>query len=410
VGAPEPTLGAHIFSVTELIGGLKLLLEDRVGRVWVVGEISNLRRAGSGHCYFTLKDDAAQVRAVLFRGAARGLAFDPEEGLEVLLYGELGLYEARGELQLVVRHLEPRGRGALQLAIEQLRARLDAEGLFDPARKRALPRHPRRVGVVTSPAGAAVRDVIQVSGRRHPGIPLLIAPTRVQGEGAEAEIAAALERIARQPGVDVVLLVRGGGSLEDFLPFNTEAVVRALCACPVPVVTGVGHEVDVCLADLAADARAPTPSAAAALVLPDREEMRERVGVAGARLRVAMQRLLGHLRGRLAHRQEAMLGRSPAARLATQRAHLEAARRALLPAVGRRIERARASLAGAAGRLDSLSPLAVLGRGYAIVRRERDAAIVRRAAEVAPGDALLIRVAEGEIAASVRAARPPAED
>jgi hypothetical protein len=247
------------FRVSELAGGLRELLEEEVGRVFVVGEISNLRRAPSGHCYFTLKDDQAQLRAVLFRNAAVRLPFDPEDGLEVVVEAELTLYAARGDLQLIVRQMEPRGQGALQLAFEQLRARLEAEGLFDPARKRALPDWPRRVGVVTSPSGAALRDVIQVSGRRMPGIPLLIAPTRVQGDGAEEEIAAALDALGRLSDVDVILLVRGGGSLEDLRPFNTERVARAIVASRVPVVAGVGHEVDLSIADLAADARAPRP-------------------------------------------------------------------------------------------------------------------------------------------------------
>jgi exodeoxyribonuclease VII large subunit len=252
------------FRVSELVGGLRELLEEEVGRVWVVGEISNLRRAPSGHCYFTLKDDQAQLRAALFRSAAVRLPFDPEDGLEVVVEAEVTVYAQRGDLQLIVRQMEPRGQGALQLAFEQLRARLEAEGLFDPARKRALPAWPRRVGVVTSPSGAAVRDVIQVSGRRMPGIALLIAPARVQGDGAEDEIAAALAALGRVPDVDVILLVRGGGSLEDLRPFNTERVARAIAAARVPVVAGVGHEADVSIADLAADARAPTPSAGSA--------------------------------------------------------------------------------------------------------------------------------------------------
>ena len=256
--------GAHIYGVSELLGGLDALLEDRVGRVWLVGEVSNLHRARSGHLYFTLKDDAAQIRAALFRGAARRLAFEPEDGLEVLVHGDVRIYEPRGDLQMVVRQLEPRGEGALQLAFEQLRRRLEAEGLFDAARKRPIPAIPSHVGVVTSPTSAAIRDVLEVSGRRAPALPILIAPTRVQGEGAEREIADALDRLAAREGIDVILLVRGGGSLEDLRAFNSETVARAIVRCPVPVVSGVGHEVDFTIADLAADLRAPTPSACSA--------------------------------------------------------------------------------------------------------------------------------------------------
>ena len=236
-----------------------------MGRVWVSGEISNLHEARSGHRYFTLKDDEGQLRAAFFRGAARTLRFDLEEGMEVRVYAEVSLYEARGDLQLIVREVEPVGQGALQRAFEQLKARLGAEGLFDEARKRPLPAIPRGVGIVTSETGAAVRDVVRVASDRFPGVPLRIVPTRVQGDGSEDEIAAALGDVADVPGIDVVLLVRGGGSLEDLWAFNTEVVVRAVVNCPLPVVSGVGHEVDFTLADAAADARAATPSAAAAL-------------------------------------------------------------------------------------------------------------------------------------------------
>ena len=218
----------RFYRVSELLGGLNALLEERVGRVWVVGEIANLHRAASGHCYFTLKDDDGQMRAALFRRAAERIPFELENGLEVVAYAEVGIYTARGELQLVVHKVEPRGRGALQLAFEQLRGRLAEEGLFALERKRSLPEFPRRVGVVTSPTSAAVRDVIEVSGRRSPATALLISPTRVQGEGAEFEIVRALDAVARQPGVELVLLVRGGGSLEDLWAFNEEVVARAI--------------------------------------------------------------------------------------------------------------------------------------------------------------------------------------
>jgi exodeoxyribonuclease VII large subunit len=393
------------FRVSELLGGLRELLEEEVGRVFVVGEISNLRRAPSGHAYFTLKDDQAQVRAVLFRSAAVRLPFDPEDGLEVVVEAEVTVYAARGDLQLVVRRMEPRGQGALQLAFEQLRARLEAEGLFDAAAKRALPAWPRRVGLVTSSSGAALRDVIEVSGRRMPGIPLLLAPAHVQGEGAEHELAAALDLLGRVPDVDVILLVRGGGSLEDLRPFNTELLARAIRAARVPVVAGVGHEIDVSIADLAADARAPTPSAAAALALPDRADWR-------ARLRALTRRLAGAARARAARagRRLALLGgalraHAPAAKLAAWRARLETLARALEREGAHAVALRRERLAALAARLDALSPLAVLGRGYAIVRAA-DGRVLRSAREVAPGDALRIRLHEGEVEATATKVRP----
>jgi exodeoxyribonuclease VII large subunit len=384
---------------------LRALLEERVGRVWVVGEISNLRRPGSGHVYFTLKDERGQLRAALFRGAARRLAFEPEEGLEVLVYGDLSVYEPRGDLQIIVRQLEPRGLGALQLAFEQLRSRLEAEGLFDPARKRALPPLPRRVGVVTSPTGAALRDVLEVTGRRQPDLPLLIAPTRVQGVGAEDEIAAALDALAAHADLSLILLVRGGGSLEDLQPFNTEVVARAIARSPVPVVSGVGHEIDVTIADLAADVRAPTPSAAAEQAVPDRGALQREFGVAFRRLRGALDACVAEWRARLERECEALRAHAPTARLSAQRQRWLAASRALRRVALARAERSRSRLQQLAGRLDSLSPLAVLGRGYALVRRARDGRIVRSAVEVDAGEALAIRLAEAELDAVVEAVR-----
>jgi exodeoxyribonuclease VII large subunit len=399
-----------VLSVSELLAGLRGLLEQRVGRVWVAGEVSNLHRAASGHYYFTLKDAGAQLRAAMFRSAARRLVFEPEEGLEVLVFGEPSVYEARGDLQLLVRHLEPRGRGALQLAFEQLRARLAGEGLFDAAHKRPLPRVPRCVGVVTSARGAAIHDVIEVSGRRFPGLPLLLAATRVQGDGAEAEIAAALEALGSVAEVDVILLVRGGGSLEDLQPYNTERVARALRACPVPVVTGVGHEVDVTIADLAADLRAPTPSAAAALAVPERAALVAQLERAAARLGRAALRACERLGDRHSRAHEALRAHAPSERVRARRARLAAAERALEVAARRAAERLRSRLQGAAARLHALSPLAVLGRGYAIAERRDTGAVVRRASELRPGDALRIRLGEGELEAAVTATAPRAPD
>lgn len=416
-----------VYSVGDLVGGLRALLEQRVGRVWVVGEVSNLRRPGSGHLYFTLKDDVGQIRAALFRATARRLPFEPEDGLEVLVYADVSLYEPRGELQLVVRHLEPRGEGALQLAFEQLRRRLEAEGLFAASRKRAIPPAPRRLGVVASAASAALHDVLQVTGRRCPGLPVLVVAARVQGPGAEDEIAEALARAAAEPEVDVLLLVRGGGSLEDLQPFNTERVARAIAACPLPVVAGVGHEVDVTIADLAADLRAPTPSAAAELVAPDSVHLRHSLERDWRRLRRAMAARLVHAQARGARAADAVALLAPASRLAgwrqrlqalahvlrrggeatlARRARLEALDAALAASVGRSVTAARARLAERAARLEALSPLAVLSRGYALVRRARDGRIVRSAEQLERGERLAVRVAQAELEAVVEAVRP----
>jgi exodeoxyribonuclease VII large subunit len=394
-----------IYSVGALLAGINGLLQDRVGRVWVQGEISNLHRAASGHCYFTLKDDRGQLRAALFRGAAQRLRFELEEGAEVIVSADVGVYEARGDLQLIVKNVEPVGLGALQLAFEQLRRKLGSEGLFDPDRKRPLPEIPMRVGVVTSPTSAAVRDVINVCGRRFPAATLLISPTRVQGEGSEDEIAEAIDALVAQGEVDVILVVRGGGSLEDLWAFNSEVVARAVARSTVPIISGVGHETDVTICDLVADLRAPTPSAAAELALPDRDSL-------AAALARALQQLVNSMRGRIEsarsrHQRErdALRMLAPTARVAAQRARFAAAARAL-GQLGRSLHLpGRGLLAAQAARLDSLSPLAVLGRGYALVRRAADGAIVCRAGDVAEGDALSVRLAEIELDATVEGVR-----
>jgi exodeoxyribonuclease VII large subunit len=395
----------RVYSVGEVLGGVNRMFQDRVGRLWIVGEIKDLRRPASGHAYFTLVDESGQLRAALFRGNARRLAFEPEEGMEVLAYGELSVYEQRGDLQLIVRQLEPRGLGALQQAFEQLRRRLEAEGLFEASRKQIPPERPRRIGVVTSSSGAALHDVLEVTRRRCPGTPLLISPTRVQGPGAEDEIAAALAALSSRD-VDVVLLVRGGGSLEDLQPFNTEVVARAIAAFPVPVISGIGHEVDVSIADLVADLRAPTPSAAAEVVAPDGELLYRELEALWGRLAQAAVAHFEQARRRLLRGGDALRAHAPSARLAAHRERWLAAHRALLRTAPLRAMRLRDRLGALSGRLDSLSPLAVLGRGYGLVRRQSDGAIVREVGDAPVGERLAVRVARAEIEAVVDTARP----
>ncbi len=401
----EAAAAPRIYPVGAVVAGVRRLLEERIGSLWVVGEVSNLRRPASGHLYFTLKDAEGQLRAALFRGSARRLAFEPEDGLEVLVYGELTVYGERGELQIIVRELEPRGVGALQVAFEQLRRRLDAEGLFDAARKRALPRVPRRVGIATSASGAALRDVLEVARRRLPGVPLRLAACRVQGLGAEHEVVEALAALARHGDVDVILLVRGGGSLEDLQPFNSELLARAIADCAVPIVAGIGHEIDVTIADLVADARAPTPSAAAELAIPDARSLANQLGRQRDRLTRGMRVALERQRAAWRARDAALRAHAPAQRVAVGRERLDAARRVLARAISGELARRRARLAQRAAALDSLSPLAVLGRGYGLVRRSRDGAIVREARDAPPGEALDVRVARAELAVRVESSR-----
>ncbi|MDG2050779.1 MAG: exodeoxyribonuclease VII large subunit [Myxococcota bacterium] len=397
--SPESPVSPHrrVFSVSELSGGLNALLEDRVGRVWVAGEISGVSHPRSGHVYFTLKDGRSQLDAALFRQAASRIPFRLEDGLEVLVYADVQIYTGRGRLQLIVKKVEPQGRGALQLAFEQLKVRLSGEGLFDAARKQPIPRFPNRIAIVTSAAGAALRDVIEVSGQRSPATPLLIVPTRVQGDGAEEDIASALAAAGDVDDVDLVLLVRGGGSLEDLWCFNTERVARAVARCPVPVIAGVGHETDVTIADWVADARASTPSAAAMQGLPDRQACSGALERNWRRLERAIESRHAEFAQRLAREREALGQASPRARLVTQRTRWQSAHRRLLTGIDRNLERRRNRWSSLSARLDGLSPLSVLARGYALVRRVRDGGFVRAPIDAPRGEALVIRLAEGSI-------------
>lgn len=388
-------------TVDALVRVCALLLEEQVGAVWVEGEVSNLRIPASGHIYFALKDEAAQLPAVMWRSAAARLKFKLTDGARVLVRGRPGIYPEQGKFQLYVDALEPAGLGAQALALAQLRQRLADEGLFAEARKRALPTLPRRIGVVTSPTGAAVRDVIRTIERRYP-VPILISPCRVQGVEAPAEIVRALERIARVSDVDVVIVGRGGGSAEDLSAFDDERVVRAIAACRVPVISAVGHEVDVTLSDLVADVRAATPTAAAELAVPERQVLRRELAKATSRLALVMRMVMERSRATLV-RVEAKLV-SPSQRVARGRQRLdelgfrlEATARAGLSVRRRTFERL-------AGRLDALSPLRVLERGYAIARTEAGA-IVTRASDVATGERLALRLAEGELDVRVEQSR-----
>ena len=382
-----------------------MLLEAGLPPCWIEGELSNFARPSSGHWYFTLKDADAQVRCAMFRGANSRVRVAPKDGMHVLLRARVSLYEARGEYQLVAEHLEEAGEGALRRRFEELKARLAAEGLFDAALKRALPRLPKRIGVVTSPTGAAIRDILHVLARRFPAVPVLIYPVPVQGTGAAAEIAAAIRLASERGDADVLILARGGGSLEDLWAFNEEPVARAIRASAIPVVSGVGHEVDFTIADFAADVRAPTPSGAAEIVVPDRAEWRRSLLATQERLARAWRRLGGQARERLAWLARRLELTHPRTRLAARAQRLDELEARLARALRRELAEARARLAAAARTLNAVSPLATLERGYAIVTLA-DGRVVRAARDVVPGDEVRARTASGQFAARVTTVEP----
>ncbi|NLX51013.1 MAG: exodeoxyribonuclease VII large subunit, partial [Deltaproteobacteria bacterium] len=419
----------EILTVSQLNENIKAILEESFGTLWVEGEVSNLRRPQSGHVYFTLKDDKSQIRAVYFRSfGARAVRFDLEDGMKIICRARLTAYVPRGEYQLIVETVEPQGTGALQKAFEQLKAKLAAEGLFDASRKKPLPFLPARIGVVTSPSGAVIRDILNVTRRRFPAVNILIAPTRVQGAEAAAEIIAALARLQRVGGIEVIIIARGGGSLEDLAPFNDEALARAVAQSAIPVVSAVGHETDFTICDFVADLRAPTPSAAAELVVPEQADLRAAVDLLAERLAAAQRRLLdakrarldalearfrdprrylqdfslrvddlherlgrawtqkiAALRNRLGRLELGLLHQNPQQRLRERTLLLGSLEKALLASWQRIAGDRRTRLQKNAALLSSLNPLAVLSRGYSITRRLPEGTIVRDAGELTEG-------------------------
>ena len=434
---PSPSTQRPL-SVWELTAQIKDLLEGAFPTVWVAGEISNFARPQSGHCYLTLKDDRAQIRAVMWRGVAVRTRCDLHDGLEVICRGHLDVYAARGSYLLVIEDVVPRGMGALELALRQLREKMAREGLFDPARKRPLPAFVRRIAVVTSPTGAAIRDFLQVLGRRWRGADVLVVPVRVQGEGAAAKIAAAIQTVNQLPEKgditdigelsdlaisairrerpeisdvpffrpDCIVVTRGGGSMEDLWAFNEEVVVRAIAASQIPIISAVGHEIDVTLADLAADRRALTPSEAAELVAPAAEEVL-------ADLRQIERRLAGGLRSRAVQarsRLDSVAGcavfRCPFQRVFELARRLDELNIRATRAVRGCARLARRQADTLAGRLDSLSPLAVLGRGYSLTQRTADGGLIRAAAVLSPGEQITTRFARGQAISRVEQVEP----
>jgi len=399
----------HVYTVSTLTAELKTLLEATYPSLWVEGEVSNFKHHASGHMYFTLKDATSQIRAVMFRAANRTLKFRPEDGLAVQVRASLGIYERRGEYQLYVEHMEPKGLGALQLAFEQLKARLAAEGLFDEARKREIPRLPRRIGIVTSPSGAAIRDMLNIIDRRFASVEILIYPARVQGEGAAEEIVAGIAALNARGDLDVLIVGRGGGSIEDLWAFNEEIVARAIAASKVPVVSAVGHETDFTIADFVADLRAPTPSAAAELVVAHKAELAQRLDDLTSRLDSALVHRVSAGRQRLTFLGRHLALLNPVEQVRRQRERVAVAAETLRGALRTRLKLWEGELRALAGKLESLSPLAILGRGYSITRLLPDLRVVKDAASVRPGEAVSILLHRGSLACRVEERTLPAE-
>lgn len=441
----------QIFTVTRLNSAVRMILEQDLGLVWLTGELSNLAMPSSGHWYFSLKDISAQVRCAMFKGNNRRVPFRPQDGMQVLVQARVSLYEPRGDYQLIIESMQPAGDGMLALRFEELKRRLGAEGLFDEGRKRPLPREPRAVGLITSATGAALHDMLTVLGRRAPDLPVFIYPTQVQGSAAIGQIVAAIALANRRAEVDVLIVGRGGGSLEDLWCFNEEAVARAIAHSAIPVVSAVGHEVDVTISDFAADLRAPTPSAAAELVAPDRSaraqrlvHLKQRLVQAISRRQTAarhgfalLQKRLDHqdpkrrleqqsqrldeLSGRLQqllnlrlHQGERRLAnlelrlqaRSPEKLLAAGKRRHQLAQERLHTLMNKRQDLAAHRLAMLSARLDGISPLATLGRGYSITRTP-SGEVISRAAQVSPGQQLVTTLAEGSLRVRVEEVHNP---
>jgi len=388
-----------VISVSRLVDLFKELLEENFVEVFVEGEISNFSRAGSGHCYFTLKDDRGQLRCAMFRTQSRLLKFSPENGMQVICRGRASVYPQRGELQLIVEGIEPSGIGGMQVAFEQLKQRLASEGLFAPERKQALPEFPQTIGVVTSATGAAIHDILNTLRRRSSGVRVLLRPVRVQGEGAAAEIAEAIADLNREGSADVLIVGRGGGSLEDLWGFNEEIVARAISASRLPIISAVGHEVDFSIADLVSDLRAPTPTAAAELVVKNREELERHCDQLFLRLGRIVQAQLRLLRLRFEDLQHRLV--SPIDRLHQRRQHLIELEQRFKRAFAWNQRQYEQRLQLLAERLDALSPLRVLARGYALARLQPGGIPLLNIDQVQLGDQISVQLAQGELEARV---------
>ena len=389
-------------SVTQLTQYIKLLLDrdEILSQACVRGELSNYKIHSSGHHYFTLKDEGAVISCVMFRSDAMRLRFRPETGMKVILSGRVSLFPKSGQYQIYVSHMQPDGVGDLAVAFEQLKKKLSAEGLFDPARKKPLPRYPGTIALVTSPTGAAVQDMIRILGRRWPLARVLVCPVRVQGAGAAEEIAAMLDYVDGHDLADVIITGRGGGSMEDLWAFNEEIVARAIARCNIPVISAVGHEPDVTIADFVADVRAATPSNGAEIAVCDQSELRDAMNQLTVRLTRAQERRISALTDRLNRMKASPVMRSPEGAIQQRELLLELLRQRLEHAGTRRFQQEEQRLARLAGRLDALSPLKVLARGYALASRE-DGTVIRAAGELSPGEPIRLRLGQGSARCTV---------
>ena len=403
------TEGDNVLTVSQLTDQIKDLLEGKLPSMWIEGEISNLKPAPSGHLYFTLKDERAQISTVMFRGTATMLRFAPQNGMKVLAYGQVTVYPPRGQYQFKLSRMKPAGVGELQLAFEQLKARLQSEGLFEQARKRPLPFLPRRIGIVTSPAGAAIRDLITVLTRRMPSIHVVLCPVKVQGDGSAAEIAQGIARLNALPDLDLLIVGRGGGSLEDLWAFNEEVVARAIAGSRLPVISAVGHEVDFTIADFVADLRAPTPSAAAEHAVPEFAALCTQVRSLAQRIERSLLRRVRLSRESFARLLTRSLFRRPRELIETHSQRIDEAVASLCHGLKRTLQMKEARFIAALNRLEPLSPLRTLRRGYSIVTRHESEAPVTNAADLKPGDRVDLRLAEGRVTCRVEGEGAPGD-
>jgi len=394
--------GVKVLSVSELTREVKTLLEDTFARVWVSGEVSNFKRhPPSGHWYLTLKDGGAQLKAAMFRGANLRVKFDVSDGMKIVARGRLGVYEQRGDYQLYIDELQPEGVGPLELAFRQLKEKLSAKGYFEAARKKQLPAFPRRIALVTSPSGAAVRDVLEILGQRWPAVEVWVCPVPVQGEGAGEKIADAIRLLNRLSDVDVLVVARGGGSLEDLWAFNEECVAQAIYESLIPIVSGVGHETDYTIADMVADRRAETPSAAAMTVVRDWREEEKKLRIVQQRLCDRIDRSVEWARQRLSGLSNRPCFRQPLRGIRELEQRLDDTADRLARGARQRVAYARQRLEADAARLESLSPLNVLARGYSLTRKELDQSVVRRPDQVCPGERIVTFVQAGRLVSRV---------
>ncbi|MCK9419806.1 MAG: exodeoxyribonuclease VII large subunit [Nitrospirae bacterium] len=390
---------SHVLTVTQLTTQIKTLLEGAFPDVWVEGELSNLSIPQSGHAYFTLKDEHAQVRAVMFRSSLRFLKFTLQHGIQVLCRGRISVYDPRGEYQLILDYIEPKGVGALQLAYEQLKARLDKEGLFDLGRKKPLPLLPRRIGIITSPTGAAIRDMLRVIKRRHPRMHIFLYPVPVQGIDAAPALVEAIHYFNREKIVEVMIMGRGGGSLEDLWAFNEESVARAIAASKIPLISAVGHETDYTISDFVADLRAPTPSAAAEMVVESEERFQDTIRSLEIRLVGRIEQKIETARASL--RENFRLLGDPRRRVEQVVQRVDELVRRMALGLRQHVRRDRAQLTSLTAGLDHLNPLGILSRGYSITRKMPEGVILKDARAVEPGDLIISRLHEGEVLSRV---------